>query len=279
MKKILFLLLSLSLILTGCAGKRAFLQEISPEGVQAVSNTMQNDSFIYDAYSNEMFGWGLKKNKNAPPEIPENIKEMMQKYHAIYIDTIPKTLYLTFDEGYENGYTEKILDVLKENDVKAAFFVTGPYLKKEEALIKRMFEEGHIVGNHTVRHPSMPSLDSTEKAAKELTELDEMCFELYGRHMTYFRPPRGEYSEKTLKITEDLGYTNVFWSFAYQDWDVKKQRGTDYAYRQIMEGVHDGAVLLLHAVSKDNAEVLDRVIKELKGMGYHFRSLDEFGKA
>ncbi|MBQ9914725.1 MAG: delta-lactam-biosynthetic de-N-acetylase [Clostridia bacterium] len=239
---------------------------------------MTNVEADYASYPNTMYGWGIKKNVNAPPDIPEKIQKMMHTYDCLYLDSIPKTLYLTFDEGYENGYTAQILDVLKKQNVPAAFFVTGPYLKKETELIKRMFDEGHIVGNHTVGHPSLPQLSGTKKVEEEIVGLAEICKELYGKEMHYFRPPRGEYSERTLKICQDLGYQNVFWSFAYQDWEVNKQRGTDYAYEQIMKGVHDGCVLLLHAVSKDNAEVLDRVICDLKAKGYVFRSLDEFGK-
>lgn len=277
MKKIVyFLLLSLFLI-TGCSSEKSlYRNEITQ--IKPVYVSMETVSESYAGYPNKLYGWGLKKNVNAPPEVPGEIVKMMDTYGAIYLDSRPRTLYLTFDEGYENGYTGKILDVLKENNVKAAFFVTGPYLKKETDLIRRMFDEGHIVGNHTVRHPSMPQLESTEKVAAEITELNDICQELYGEKMTFFRPPRGEFSERTLKISQDLGYTNVFWSFAYKDWEVNNQKGTDYAYEQIKKGVHDGAVLLLHAVSKDNAEVLDRVIKELKSEGYQFKSLEEFGK-
>lgn len=279
MKKILMLSLCVLLILSGCSGnENVFQKEISLEGSRPVSVTMTNVEAEYTPYPNTMYGWGLKKNVNAPPEIPDNIRNMMDTYGAYYLDNIPRSLYLTFDEGYENGYTEKILDVLKDNNVKAAFFVTGPYLEKETQLVQRMFDEGHIVGNHTVNHPSMPQLASTEAVAKEITALNDKCKELYGQEMHFFRPPRGEYSERTLKIAQDLGYVNVFWSFAYKDWEVNNQKGVDYAYEQIKKGVHDGAVLLLHAVSKDNAEVLDRIIKDLKSEGYRFKSLDEFGK-
>lgn len=280
MKKLLLALLAASLLLGGCSSeKNPFQEEISLEGKEPVLAVMAKVEAGYEAYSNTMYGWGLKKNVNALPEIPDSIREMMTTYHAIYLDDTPRTLYLTFDEGYENGYTAQILDVLKENDVKAAFFVTGSYLEKEEELVRRMLDEGHIVGNHTVHHPSMPRLESTEKVREEITALNEICLEKYGREMKYFRPPCGEYSERTLKIANDLGYTNVFWSFAYKDWDVKAQKGTEYAYDQIKKGVHDGAVLLLHAVSKDNAAVLDRVIKDLKNEGYSFKSLEEFGQS
>ncbi len=280
MKTLLILSLVFILIVSGCSAENnPFQKEIALEMARPVNVTMTVVENGYESYPNTMYGWGLKKNVNAPPEIPDSIKNMMTTYNAFYLDSTPRSLYLTFDEGYENGYTAKILDVLKENNVKAAFFVTGPYLEKEEELVRRMFDEGHIVGNHTVHHPSMPQLESTKKVAEEITELNKMCKEKYGQEMKYFRPPRGEYSERTLKIANDLGYTNVFWSFAYKDWETNKQKGTDYAYEQIKNGVHDGAILLLHAVSKDNAEVLDRMIKDLKSEGYRFKSLDEFGQS
>ena len=140
-----------------------------------------------------------------------------------------------------------------------------------------MTDEGHIVGNHTVNHPSLPDV-SDEKIKEELQELSKMYYDLTKKEMKFFRPPMGEYSERTLKVTNDLGYTNVFWSFAYRDWETNNQKGTGYAYSQIMDGVHDGAILLLHAVSKDNAEILDKVIKDLKSAGYTFKSLSDFPK-
>ncbi len=270
MKKVIFLL---CIVLSLCACASTPEDEITaPENVKSVAASGSG------IYSNKAFGWGLKKNVKAPPEILPETKALMEKQHAYYLDQIPRSLYLTFDEGYENGYTAQILDVLKENDVKAAFFITGPYLEKETELVERMVKEGHIVGNHTVHHPSMPQVTDDEKLKKEITDLNQRFFELFGINMKYIRPPKGEYSERTLSLSNDLGYTSVFWSFAYQDWDVNKQRGVDYAYQTITNGVHDGCVLLLHAVSKDNANVLDRVIKDLKADGYVFRSLDEFGR-
>ncbi len=267
MKKIILVILVVFL-LSGCGEKSVFKNEITE-----IDNAIP--TIKTEGISNQKYGWGLKKNKNAPPEIPSSTIEMLKNYGGIYKSDEEKTLYLTFDEGYENGYTAKILDVLKENKVPAAFFVTGPYIKKEQELIKRMTDEGHIVGNHTVNHPSMPNI-SDEEIKKELENLTQSYFDLTGKKMTYFRPPMGEYSERALKITSDMGYTNVFWSFAYCDWQVNNQKGTGYAYNQIMDGVHDGAILLLHAVSKDNADVLDKVIKDLKSQGYKFKSLENF---
>ncbi len=263
MKKLIALLMT-ALLLTSCGTKSVFKTEITEESIEAMTNSQ-----------NQKYGWGLKKNKNAPPDIPEATKELIKKYGGIYMSNEPKTLYLTFDEGYENGYTPKILDVLKENQVPAAFFVTGPYIKREQELIKRMTAEGHIVGNHTVNHPSLPDV-SDEEIKIELDNLSQNFYDLTKKEMKFFRAPMGEYSERTLKITRDMGYTNVFWSFAYCDWQTNNQKGPGYAYNQIMDGVHDGAILLLHAVSRDNAEVLDKVIKDLKNNGYTFKSLEDF---
>ncbi len=263
--KIFCALLICVILFSGCTTKNVFKTEIT--------EVMSSSDVFLDAKQ----GWGLKKNKNAPPDVPAATVELLNKYGAIYKSDEPKTLYLTFDEGYENGYTAKILDVLKENQVPAAFFVTGPYIKKEAELVKRMTDEGHIVGNHTVNHPSVPEI-SEEEIKKELTDLSKSYYDLCGKEMKFFRPPMGEYSEKTLDITSKMGYTNVFWSFAYKDWETNNQKGTGYAYNQIMDGVHDGAILLLHAVSKDNTEILDKVIKDLKAQGYTFKSLENFKK-
>jgi len=268
MKKIC-LFLCVIFLLSGCGQKSVFKNEITEVEEYVFASTKSGDG------KNTKCGWGLKKNKNAPPDVPLSIVESLNKYGAIYKSDEEKTLYLTFDEGYENGYTGKILDVLKENQVPAAFFVTGPYIKKEQELIKRMADEGHIVGNHTVNHPSIPDI-SEEELKLEIENLSQNYFDLTGKKMKFFRPPMGEYSEKSLKTVNDLGYTTVFWSFAYKDWEVKNQKGTGYAYNQIMDGVHNGAILLLHAVSRDNAEILDKVIKDLKAQGYTFKSLENF---
>ena len=139
-----------------------------------------------------------------------------------------------------------------------------------------MIDEGHIVGNHTVNHPSMPSVTDDEKLKTEITKLHEYVLENFNYSMTYLRPPKGEYSERTVKITRDLGYTTVLWSFAYDDWDVNKQKGTDYAKSMIYNNLHNGAVILLHAVSKDNTEVLGEVIDEIIARGYEIKPLSEF---
>lgn len=228
--------------------------------------------------SNAKIGWGMKKNKGAAPEVSSSLAQMLKKYDAYYIgQTNEKVLYLTFDEGYENGYTSQILDTLKSNRVPAAFFITGPYLKKEKELVRRMVEEGHVVGNHTVNHPSMPDI-SQMKMEDELLLLDRTFKEYFGQDMDYVRPPKGEFSERTLSDTRELGYQTILWSFAYADWDTKTQKGADYAYREVMDYLHPGAIILLHAVSSDNAGALDKIIKDAQGLGYTFKSLDNLSQ-
>lgn len=226
-------------------------------------------------YDNTKIGWGLKKVECSQPEVPTKWKEMLKKYDSYYLgNTGEKVMFLTFDEGYENGYTGQILDVLKKTNTPAAFFVTGPYIKTEAYLVKRMADEGHIVGNHTVNHPSMPDV-SDEELEKELDELNKMFFALTGENMEFLRPPKGEFSERTLALSQKMGYKNVFWSIAYADWDVNNQKGTEYAIKQVTKQFHNGAVILLHAVSKDNASALEKIIQTAKEQGYTFKSLQD----
>ena len=225
---------------------------------------------------NKLLRWGiLRKPDNMTPDADPGAPQLLSKYNAIYLgDTSKKEIYLTFDEGYENGYTTKILDVLKNNNVKAVFFITGPYLKDHQDLVKRMIDEGHIVGNHTIHHPSLPSLGDKE-LEEDILGLDRVFQEKFGKNMKYLRPPKGEYSERSLSITQKLGYRNMFWSFAYDDWYRDKIRGADYAYNIVMKNLHNGAVLLLHAVSKDNADALDMIIKGARQSGYVFGKVDD----
>ncbi|MDK2888858.1 peptidoglycan-N-acetylmuramic acid deacetylase [Desulfofundulus australicus DSM 11792] len=225
--------------------------------------------------SNERHGWGIKRNDNhQQPEMPKAIRDTLARYDAYWIGSPEeKVLYLTFDEGYENGYTPKILDILKANNVKAAFFVTGHYLKTQPELVKRMVAEGHIVGNHTMNHPSLPEI-SDEEIRKELQSVEELFTSLTGKKMKYLRPPKGEYSERTLAVTRQLGYYNIFWSLALVDW-VPMPGGPQEAYQSVMDNLHNGAVILLHAVSRDNTEALDRILKDARARGYTFKTLDD----
>ncbi|UCZ55241.1 delta-lactam-biosynthetic de-N-acetylase [Bacillus shivajii] len=236
--------------------------------------TIPSETF---ALSNKSYNWNFKPAKNNEPATTEpEYEELLDKYGGFYIgDTSEKELYLTFDNGYENGYTIKVLDVLKEKEVPAAFFVTGHYLDKERDLIERMVDEGHTIGNHSYHHPSLPKV-SDERIEREIMSLQSLYEEITGKDdMRYLRPPQGTFSERTLAKTAELGYINVFWSFAYMDWEVNKQKGWKYAYDSIMKRVHPGAVLLLHSVSSDNADALPKVIDDLREQGYEFKSLDD----
>lgn len=244
-------------------------------GSMGLNYTISEGDSGTSTLSNKIIRWGLKRNPdNKPPSVDPGTPELLKKYGGFYIgDTNKKEIYLTFDEGYENGYTSKILDVLRDNNVKAVFFVTGPYLKEQQDLIRRMVEEGHEVGNHTVNHPSMPEVDD-KRLEEELVGLDRVFYERYGKHMTYLRPPKGEFSERTLSISQKLGYTTLFWSFAYEDWYRDRVRGPEYAKNIVLRNLHNGEVMLLHAVSKDNAEALDSIIKGARELGYEFGNIN-----
>ncbi|WP_078551607.1 delta-lactam-biosynthetic de-N-acetylase [Bacillus alkalicellulosilyticus] len=232
---------------------------------------------VAHAYETTEYNWSFKPEKDNKPVTTEaKYLELLEKHGGMFIgDTSKKELYLTFDNGYENGYTAMVLDVLKEKKVPATFFVTGHYLQTEQDLIQRMVKEGHIVGNHSWHHPSLPKVDN-ERLKRELNKVKEEFTKQTGiKEMHYLRPPRGTFSEKSLALSNELGYTNVFWSMAYKDWEVDKQKGGDYAYNQIMKRIHPGAIMLLHSVSSDNAEALGRVIDDCRKQGYEFKSLDD----
>lgn len=227
---------------------------------------------VKDAYH---FGFKKSKDGGLASINEEGFKELLQKNEAIFLgDTKQKELYLTFDNGYENGYTPAILDVLKVKKVPAAFFVTGHYLKDQPDLVRRMSQEGHIVGNHSWSHPDM-SVTPSAKIKEELDKVKQEVFALTGKEIPYLRPPRGIFSERSLTVSKNEGYINVFWSVAYKDWDTKVQHGAQYAYDQVMMQLHPGAVILLHSVSKDNTEALGQIIDAARAQGYTFKSLDE----
>ena len=243
-------------------------EEIKTEIIQTSTSTL----------SNQKCAWGFRRMKeNKQPEFSSVFTKPLDEYNGIYVgNKDEKVIYLTFDEWYENGYTAEILDTLKEKEVPAIFFVTMPYVKQNKELVQRMIDEGHIVGNHTVNHPSMPEVLDDEKVRKEVMDLHDYVKENFNYEMTFIRPPKGEYSERTVKICRDLGYTTVLWSAAYDDWDVKKQDRLDYARSMIYNNLHNGSVMLLHAVSKDNTKLLPEVIDKIREDGYELCSLDEF---
>lgn len=227
--------------------------------------------------SNKAHHWGFKKSTNhEPPQAGPEWEELLQTYGSFYIgDTSKKNIYLTFDNGYENGYTADILDTLQEKEVPATFFVTGHYLQDQPELVQRMVKEGHIVGNHSWSHPDFTTISDAE-IKKELSRVEEAFEQITGQKgMTYLRPPRGIFSERSLAASQQLGYRNVFWSLAFVDWQTDQQKGWTYAYDNITRQIHPGAVILLHTVSSDNAEALPKVIDDLRKEGYAFKSLDD----
>lgn len=227
--------------------------------------------------STKKIGWGIKRNDNhSQPDLGAVNKKIIDEFDGYAMGNAEKPyVYLTFDVGYEGGYTNQILDVLKENEVKAVFFVTGHFVNTSEDIVKRMIDEGHIIGNHTYKHKTMP--ECNEDAIKEdVMSLHKLVFDKFGYEMKYIRPPKGEYSEKTVAYTNSLGYKTIMWSFAYDDWEENKQGREDYGKKKILDNLHNGEIMLLHATSKDNANILDYVIKQTKEAGYEFRSINDF---
>lgn len=235
----------------------------------------------YYGFSNtsdtELNWYYVQREKNQIPECPKESETFLKDYDAYYINNNnEKTLYLTFDEGYEKGYTNDILDTLKELNIPAAFFVVKPYIDSEPDIIKRMTNEGHLVCNHSNHHPSMASITDNEKFKKELTDVEDAFKELTGQEMPkFFRPPMGKYSKASLEKTKNMGYKTIFWSFAYKDWLTEDQPSKEYAIEKIKNGVHPGAIILLHAVSKTNTEILKTVLLDLQNEGYEFKSLND----
>ena len=227
--------------------------------------------------SNKKICWGIRRASNhKQPDVGSSNKKLLEQYNGICLGNSESSkIYLTFDSGYEAGYMKKILEVLKQNNVKACFFITAHYFNSQPELVKQMIDDGHIVGNHTVNHKSMPDIDN-ETIKKEVMDLHTAVFDKFGYEMKYIRPPKGEFSERTIDYTNSLGYKTVMWSIAYDDWDESKQGREEYGKKKVLENLHNGAVILLHSNSKDNCNMLNDVINEAKKMGYEFDSLDNF---
>ena len=221
--------------------------------------------------NNEKLGWGqgVQLDEKNRPYGSLNYQEKYGIYDAYFIGEEEPVIYLTFDEGYENGHTASILDTLKEKNVKAIFFVTLDYIKAEPELIQRMIDEGHVVGNHSDKHPSFPDV-SVERCEQEITNVHNYMLEQYDYEMTLFRAPAGEFSERVLAQVQSLGYKSIFWSYAYKDWEVDNQIGTQQAYEKVTGALHPGAIYLLHAVSSDNDAILGDFIDYAREQGYTF---------
>lgn len=224
--------------------------------------------------------WGLSFQTDGAAPIANASAEYLKKYDGYYAEkTDEKVIYLTFDAGYENGYTSKILDVLKAHKVPAAFFLVGNYIESSPELVKRMVKEGHVVGNHTYTHPDMSAIATEEAFSNELGKLEEAYEKVAGCKMKkYYRPPQGKYSEENLKMAQQLGYKTIFWSLAYVDWYESDQPTREEAFEKLIPRIHPGAIVLLHSTSKTNAEILDELLTKWEDMGYSFKSIEEIDK-
>jgi peptidoglycan-N-acetylmuramic acid deacetylase len=222
----------------------------------------------------------VHRKDHKQPTVGSDIS-FVEKYDGYYLDKKhgdeceDKVIYLTFDAGYENGNIERVLDTLKKENVTGAFFVLGNLIEKNTDLILRMFDEGHLVCNHTYSHKTMVG-KGREEISAELSKLERSCYEKTGKTISkYYRPPEGKFDESSIRIIDDLGYKTIFWSFAYADWDNDRQMSHENAKKKILENIHNGEVMLLHPTSATNAEILGEIISELKNQGYRFGTLDE----
>ena len=245
--------------------------------VSAVMVTVFLALILVNTEAIETGSWGLSFRQEGTPPIGPASQAQLAQYDAAYLgDTGSPVIYLTFDAGYENGCTARILDVLKAHQVPAAFFLVGNYMEKNEDLVRRMVEEGHTVGNHTMHHYDMSKISDPAAFTKELQDLEALFKQVTGQELPrYYRPPQGIYSEKNLKMAQELGYKTVFWSLAYVDWKNDAQPTAADAFAKMLPRIHNGAVVLLHSTSRTNAEILDELLTRWEEMGYSFGTLDE----
>lgn len=221
--------------------------------------------------------WGLSFHENGAQPTGNASSAELAEHQALYVgDGSDKVIYLTFDAGYENGYTASILDTLKKHDVKACFFVVGHYIESAPDLVKRMVAEGHLVGNHTFSHPNMAAISEEAAFQAELQKLEQSYELLIGEKMPrLYRPPQGKYSTQNLAMAKKLGYTTVFWSLAYVDWYTDNQPTREQAFAKLLPRIHPGAVVLLHSTSETNAAILDELLTKWKAAGYRFGQLTD----
>lgn len=225
----------------------------------------------------EVTDWGLSFPKSGGKPTGNVGEKTLEQYNAHFIDESgEKSIYLTFDAGYEAGYTSDILDVLRSEQVPATFFLVGNYLKTQPDMVRRMVNEGHTVGNHTASHPDMSKISSLENFRAELEAVEKMYADITGQQMLkFYRPPQGKFSVENLQQAQALGYTTVFWSLAYADWDPAKQPTQEFAMQKLTGRIHDGAIVLLHPTSSTNRDILRKLIQQWKQEGYTFKSITE----
>lgn len=221
--------------------------------------------------------WGLSFPEEGQPPTANASMAELEKFDTYYAqDTSEKRIYLTFDCGYENGNTPAILDALKKHKAPGTFFAVGNFVSDNPELIKRMAEEGHVVGNHTFSHPDMSKISTQETFSEELSKVEDLYKEITGTEMTkYYRPPQGKYSEANLQMAKDMGYKTFFWSLAYVDWMQDQQPTREEAFEKLLGRIHPGAIVLLHNTSSTNGQILDELLSKWEEMGYTFHPLEE----
>lgn len=222
--------------------------------------------------------WGLSFQSEGAPPVANASQEYLRNFDALYVgDTNKKEIYITFDAGFENGNTERILDALKKHGVKATFFLVGNYFEMQPELVKRMAEEGHTIGNHTYSHPDMSKIGDIQSFQTELQKNEALYRDILGSEMPkLYRPPQGKFCEENLKMAQQLGYSTVFWSLAYVDWYVDDQPTPEQAFSKLLPRIHPGAVVLLHSTSSTNAEILDELLTKWEETGYSFGDLEAY---
>lgn len=222
--------------------------------------------------------WGLSFQSEGAPPVANASQEYLKNFDALYVgDTNKKEIYITFDAGFENGNTERILDALKKHGVKATFFLVGNYFETQPKLVKRMAEEGHTIGNHTYSHPDMSKIGDIQSFQTELQKNEALYRDILGSEMPkLYRPPQGKFCEENLKMAQQLGYSTVFWSLAYVDWYTDDQPTPEQAFSKLLPRIHPGAVVLLHSTSSTNAEILDELLTKWEETGYSFGDLEAY---
>lgn len=222
--------------------------------------------------------WGLSFQSEGAPPVANASQEYLKNFDALYVgDTNKKEIYITFDAGFENGNTERILDALKKHGVKATFFLVGNYFETQPKLVKRMAEEGHTIGNHTYSHPDMSKIGDIQSFQTELQKNEALYRDVLGSEMPkLYRPPQGKFCEENLKMAQQLGYSTVFWSLAYVDWYTDDQPTPEQAFSKLLPRIHPGAVVLLHSTSSTNAEILDELLTKWEETGYSFGNLEAY---
>lgn len=222
--------------------------------------------------------WGLSFQSEGAPPVANASQEYLKNFDALYVgDTNQKEIYITFDAGFENGNTERILDALKKHGVKATFFLVGNYFETQPELVKRIAEEGHTIGNHTYSHPDMSKIGDIQSFQTELQKNEALYRDILGSEMPkLYRPPQGKFCEENLKMAQQLGYSTVFWSLAYVDWYTDDQPTPEQAFSKLLPRIHPGAVVLLHSTSSTNAEILDELLTKWEETAYSFGDLEAY---